>query len=215
MTPTLWKSDPESSRSTQAVDVRVGRDEVRRGGLSDRLVPAAVAVGEDLDAGLLEDRLGAGPAGVGGRVAGGTLDRDDRGTLADVLREPLGADPAELLLGDTDVDDVRVVDGLVDGEDQDVLGHGLLEHGVERRGRVRVDDDRVDVLVDQVTNLLDLAVDVGVGVLDDEVVEDTLILVLTERLFDGGDHLGAVLAADEGVRHADGEGAFATFAAVV
>ena len=95
---------------------------------------------------------------VVGRMAGEAAHVVDLALAAELLEQPLGADLAVADLVVREVVRLRV--GHV-GVDRDGLDAGrlrLVEGRVERVRAARVEDDRVDVLRDQVTDLLKLPV---------------------------------------------------------
>ena len=133
------------------------------------------------------------------------IDGDDVALAAKRIGQPLGRLHRPALLVDADVDGVLGRHLRVGGDDQDALGLGLSEDRIEGRRAVRVDDDGVDALIDEVADVADLALHVDVGRLHDDIDGDALVgprLGSCLRLLD---HLGAPLAADPAVRQANGK----------
>ena len=136
---------------------------------------------------------------VGGHAAD-AAHLDDVALAAELLGQPLGAEPAvgDLVVGD----DVGLGRGdrLVDGHDDDVAGGGLLDDRVEGLTVGRVDDDRVRTRRDQVADAGDLRAGVAVDVVDEHLVD----LPRGEGLsLHRADHLLAPAVAHEGVADAD------------
>ena len=113
---------------------------------------------------VLEDFLEADVAVAVGRVAGDAAHVVDGAGAAQLVEQPLGAELGVLDLVVVQVVGVRVGDIRVDRDGLDAgrlrLGQGRVQGG----GVVRVEDDRVDVRGDQVTDVLELAGGVRVAV---------------------------------------------------
>ncbi len=89
---------------------------------------------------------------------------------------------------------------LVNGDDGDAALYRFFQNRIQRVGGVRVDDQRVDILIQQVLDLLRLALDVDVTALDDQ-----LHTQFSGDLFQIGQHLAAPFAANEAVGDTDAE----------
>ena len=114
----------------------------------------AVGGRQDLDVRVLGERLLEAHVAVGvGRVAGDAAHVVDVALAAQLLEQPLGAEVRVLDLVVVEVVGVRVGDVGVDRDGHDAGGLRLLERRVEGVGVVRVEDDRVDALRDQVTDV--------------------------------------------------------------
>src|SRR5450759_5141219 len=155
----------------------------------------AVRGRDDLDVRvLLEDVLEPDVAVVVGRVAGETARVPDRAGATHLVEQPLGAELGVLHLVVGQVPGVRVGDVRIDGDGHDSGGLRLIEGGIERRGVVRIEDDRVDTLRDQAPDVGQLTGGVGVAMDHGEVGDLTRCLGL--RLG------GADLLLAEAVAHA-------------
>ena len=184
-----------------AVDLRVGAQDVVGLLAGRRERPVGEGLLDDLHARVgLDDLHEALVAVVVGGHAADAAHLDDVALAAEVVDEPLGAEPAvlDLVVGDH----VRLGrgDGLVDGHDDDVAGGGLLDDRVQRLTIGRVDDDRVGTRRDQVADAGDLRAGVAVDVVDEHFVD----LPRGEGLgLHRADHLLAPAVTHEGVADAD------------
>ena len=120
-----------------------------------------------------------------------------------LLQQEFGGHFAEAFLVHVDRDLVRAVDHVVEGDDDDALGIGLVHDTLEGGGVVGIDDDRIEALVDEVVGCGDLGGDVLAHRDDLELLD----LLLHRRLFGislgDPDHLHPPIVGDEAVDERD------------
>ena len=138
-------------------------------------------------------------------MTGDTVDRHDRALAVQRFGQPACGHLGPALLVDADIDRIGAGDFGVGGDHEDA---GICRFGKDRvKGRraVRVDDDRVDTLADEVPHMGDLAGHVDVGALHLGGDGDALVGPGFRGLFGFGDHLGAPFGADPAIGQTDGE----------
>src|SRR5579859_7642855 len=183
-----------------------GGQEVGHDLLPGGFVPLAGVFAQQLDVGVVLHHIvdGAHAQHVR-RVAREAFDLDNVARAVELLGQPIRGGLGPQILVNTYVVNALGGQRLVDRDDDDALGDGVFQGGIQAIDVTRVHQDGVDLLVDQVLQLLYLARHVGVGALDDQVVGDARCHIFSVDVLELLDHLRAIFAADEGVRDTDGE----------
>src|SRR5919199_3988358 len=182
-----------------AVDRWQGGQDGGRVALGDRGVPhPGVAVDDVYPGVLLPDALRALVPILVHRCSGDPRDHDDVALATELVHEPGGQLLAELELVRVGLERLLGGHGVVERDDEYVLGGRLLDDAVKPRRRGCVYEDGVDPLGDQVGYLLGLLADLVAR------VEDRALHLRLERLHLEGrlelvHHLDAPLVANVGV----------------
>ena len=133
----------------------------------------------------LERGVGALAAIVADRDAGRAVEDQDLALAAELLDQPLGGRVAPLVGIGVDLGgDLVGVDEAVEIDDGDALGAGVGDDAGGRGRRAGDQDDGVDIGVDHRLDLLDLGVGVALGVGDDQLVDEALLLQLLDLCLD-------------------------------
>ena len=105
-------------------------------------------------------------AGDVGRVSGEAFDLHDLALAAEFVGQPLRRCLRPFLLVDAHVVHAGHIQFLVHRDDDDALGDGFLQGGIQAVDITGVDQDGIHVLGHQVLQLLDLAGHIRVGAFD-------------------------------------------------
>jgi hypothetical protein len=143
-----------------------------------------------------------------GRVAGNAVDRNDVTLAVQRLCQPLGRLHRPGLLVDTDIDRILRRHFGIGCNHQHIACLCLSKDRIERSRAAGVDQNGIDTLIDKIPDVANLALNVDIAALHDDLDLHTLICPCFRSGLRFLDHLCAPLAADETVRQADLEALF-------
>ena len=190
-----------------SVEVLLHRNGVGGHLLRRRIVPLAVDLDDvPLLAALCQRLMDAVVTVAVDGSAGDAAHFEDLAAVRQMLVEPFRPVDAKALLIDVDVDRILRVENVVERDKHDARVVGALDHRLEGRRVLRVDDDRVETGIDEVVDRGDLRGNVLAGGDDLELLELGGDVGLRRIGLGRLDHLDAPGVGDVAVGQRDAEG---------